>query len=113
MYSSKMLRNERIFGCFWSSTRASCDMRLISLQGLNREKLEAEYKDLEEKITYYNQLLTSKDMVADAVQLLILYLLSDVFDHLPFIDLIGQFGDNNTGAVLTKFPAQPFPQPAG
>ena len=43
--------------------QAICDMRLISLQGLNREKLEAEYKDLEEKITYYNQLLTSKDML--------------------------------------------------
>ena len=39
--------------------QAICDMRLISLQGLNREKLEAEYKEIEEKITYYNQLLGS------------------------------------------------------
>ena len=30
--------------------QAICDMRLIALQGLNREKLEAEYKELEEKI---------------------------------------------------------------
>ncbi len=37
--------------------QAICDMRLIALQGLNREKLEAEYKELEEKIAYYNELL--------------------------------------------------------
>ena len=37
--------------------QAICDMRLIALQGLNREKLEAEYKELEEKISYYQSLL--------------------------------------------------------
>ncbi len=37
--------------------QAICDMRLIALQGLNREKLEAEYKELEEKISYYQELL--------------------------------------------------------
>ena len=30
--------------------QAICDMRLIALQGLNREKLEQEYKELEEKM---------------------------------------------------------------
>ncbi|MCI8877491.1 MAG: DNA gyrase subunit A [Oscillospiraceae bacterium] len=43
--------------------QAICDMRLISLQGLNREKLEAEYKEIEEKITYYNQLLGSEELL--------------------------------------------------
>ncbi len=43
--------------------QAICDMRLISLQGLNREKLESEYKELEEKIAYYNQLLASEEML--------------------------------------------------
>ena len=43
--------------------QAICDMRLISLQGLNREKLEAEYKEIEEKIAYYNQLLGSEEML--------------------------------------------------
>lgn len=38
--------------------QAICDMRLIALQGLNREKLEAEYKELEERIAYYQELLT-------------------------------------------------------
>ena len=37
--------------------QAICDMRLIALQGLNREKLEAEYKELEQKIAYYQELL--------------------------------------------------------
>ena len=43
--------------------QAICDMRLISLQGLNREKLETEYREIEEKITYYNQLLGSEEML--------------------------------------------------
>ena len=43
--------------------QAICDMRLIALQGLNREKLEAEYKELEERIAYFNQLLSSETML--------------------------------------------------
>ena len=43
--------------------QAICDMRLIALQGLNREKLEAEYKELEERISYFNQLLASEEML--------------------------------------------------
>ena len=43
--------------------QAICDMRLISLQGLNREKLEAEYKELEERIAYFNELLASETML--------------------------------------------------
>ncbi len=40
--------------------QAICDMRLIALQGLNREKLESEYKDLEQKIAYYQELLADE-----------------------------------------------------
>ncbi len=43
--------------------QAICDMRLIALQGLNREKLENEYKELEEKIAYYNELLGSEELL--------------------------------------------------
>ena len=43
--------------------QAICDMRLISLQGLNRERLEAEYKEIEEKIAYFNRLLGSGEML--------------------------------------------------
>ena len=40
--------------------QAICDMRLIALQGLNREKLEAEYQELEKKIAYYQELLADE-----------------------------------------------------
>ena len=43
--------------------QAICDMRLIALQGLNREKLENEYKELQEKIAYYNQVLSDESLV--------------------------------------------------
>ncbi|MBD5117885.1 MAG: DNA gyrase subunit A [Clostridiales bacterium] len=49
------------FGLDDVQAQAICDMRLISLQGLNREKLEAEYKEIEEKIAYYNELLASEE----------------------------------------------------
>ena len=43
--------------------QAICDMRLIALQGLNREKLELEYKELEEKIAYYKDLLGDPEKI--------------------------------------------------
>ena len=51
------------FGLDDVQAQAICDMRLIALQGLNREKLENEYKELQEKIGYYNQLLGSEEML--------------------------------------------------
>ncbi len=41
--------------------QAICDMRLIALQGLNREKLEAEYNDLKVKIAYFEELLSNPE----------------------------------------------------
>ncbi len=40
--------------------QAICDMRLIALQGLNREKLENEAKELRERIEYYLSLLADE-----------------------------------------------------
>ena len=51
------------FGLDDVQAQAICDMRLIALQGLNREKLEAEYKELEEKIAYYNRILSDESLV--------------------------------------------------
>ena len=51
------------FGLDDVQAQAICDMRLIALQGLNREKLEAEYKELEERIAYYNELLASEEKI--------------------------------------------------
>ncbi len=49
------------FGLDEVQAQAICEMRLIALQGLNREKLENEYHELEEKIAYYNDLLTDRE----------------------------------------------------
>ena len=43
--------------------QAILDMRLKALQGLDREKLEAEYKELQEKIAYYNRILSDPALV--------------------------------------------------
>ena len=51
------------FGLSEVQAQAICDMRLISLQGLNREKLEQEYKELEEKISYYKSLLADPELI--------------------------------------------------
>lgn len=51
------------FGLDEVQAQAICNMRLIQLQGLNREKLENEYKELEEKIAYYEELLGSSEKI--------------------------------------------------
>ena len=43
--------------------QAILDMRLKALQGLDREKLIEERKSLQEKIEYYNQLLSDEEML--------------------------------------------------
>ena len=43
--------------------QAILDMRLKALQGLDREKLEKEYQELEERIAYFNKLLSSEEML--------------------------------------------------
>ena len=62
-YDNAKTRLMERFGLDDVQAQAICDMRLISLQGLNREKLEAEYKELQERIAYYNQLLNSDEML--------------------------------------------------
>ncbi len=51
------------FGFSDVQAQAICDMRLIQLQGLNREKLEEEYRQLEEKIAYYKELLADREKI--------------------------------------------------
>ncbi len=51
------------FGLSEVQAQAICDMRLIQLQGLNREKLEQEYKELEEKIAYFESLLADPEKI--------------------------------------------------
>nr|WP_326165342.1 DNA gyrase subunit A [uncultured Oscillibacter sp.] len=51
------------FGLDDVQAAAICDMRIISLQGLNREKLENEYKELEEKIAWFQKVLSDEGLV--------------------------------------------------
>ena len=51
------------FGLSEVQAQAICDMRLISLQGLNREKLQNEYEELEKRIAYFVELLGSDEML--------------------------------------------------
>ncbi len=51
------------FGLDEIQAQAILDMRLKSLQGLDREKLEKEYQELEERIAYFNKLLSSEEML--------------------------------------------------
>ena len=51
------------FGLDDIQAQAILDMRLKALQGLDREKLETEYKELEEKIAYYKDLLADPEKI--------------------------------------------------
>ena len=74
-------------------------MRLISLQGLNREKLELEYKELEEKITYLKSLLADPELIKGVLKDELIALrdkygdkrrteIQDVVDEIDMEDLI-------------------------
>ncbi len=49
------------FGLSDVQAQAILDMRLKALQGLDREKLQAEYNELQEKIAYYTNLLANRE----------------------------------------------------
>ena len=51
------------FGLDDVQAQAILDMRLKALQGLDREKLQTEYKDLEEKIAYFLRILNDESLV--------------------------------------------------
>lgn len=51
------------FGLDDVQAQAILDMRLKALQGLDREKLEKEYSDLEERIAYYQGLLADPEKI--------------------------------------------------
>ena len=87
------------FGLSDIQAQAICDMRLISLQGLNREKLELEYKELEEKITYLKSLLADPELIKGVLKDELIALrdkygdkrrteIQDVVDEIDMEDLI-------------------------
>ncbi len=56
------------FGLSEIQAQTILDMRLKALQGLEREKLEAEYKELEEKIAYFKAVLADINLVKDILR---------------------------------------------
>ncbi len=56
------------FGLDDIQAQAILDMRLKALQGLEKEKLEAEYKELEERIAYYNKLLSDEGLLRQVLK---------------------------------------------
>ena len=60
--------------------QAICDMRLIALQRLNREKLETEYRELEDQIAYYNRVLADPGLVRQILKE-------------ELVQIAGRFGD--------------------
>ena len=56
------------FGLDDVQAQAILDMRLKALQGLDREKLEAEYKELEERIAYFDKLLSDEGLLRQVLK---------------------------------------------
>jgi len=67
-YDEAKIRLMERFSLSDVQAQAICDMRLISLQGLNREKLENEYKELEEKIGYFRTLLADPQLIKNVLK---------------------------------------------
>ena len=56
------------FGLSEIQAQAILDMRLARLQGLEREKIEREYEDLQKMITYYKKLLANVEMLMGVIK---------------------------------------------
>ncbi len=62
-YNDAKAKLKDAFGLSDIQAQAILDMRLARLQGLEREKLESEYKELCEKIAYYKDLLSDEKKI--------------------------------------------------
>ncbi|MBE7024598.1 MAG: DNA gyrase subunit A [Ruminococcaceae bacterium] len=67
-YDDAKPRLMEAFGLSEVQAQAILDMRLARLQGLEREKIDAEYKELLEKIAYYTEVLANESMVKDIIR---------------------------------------------
>ncbi len=67
-YNDAKARLMERFGLSDLQAQAILDMRLARLQGLEREKIEAEYADLMEKISYYKSLLADEKKLMSVIK---------------------------------------------
>ena len=89
------------FGLSDIQAQAILDMRLKALQGLDREKLENEYRELEEKIAYFKALLADPEKIKGVLREELIAIrdkygderrteIMDVEDEIDFEDLIDE-----------------------
>ena len=89
------------FGLSDIQAQAILDMRLKALQGLDREKLENEYRELEERIAYYKSLLADPEKIKGVLREELIAIrdrygderrteIQDVEDEIDFEDLIDE-----------------------
>ena len=67
-YDNAKSRLMEAFGLSDIQAQAILDMRLARLQGLEREKIEAEYEELQKKIAYYKELLADEHMLMGVIK---------------------------------------------
>ncbi len=67
-YDNARQRLMETFGLSEIQAQAILDMRLARLQGLEREKIENEYQELQKKIAYYKQLLADEELLMGVIK---------------------------------------------
>lgn len=67
-YNNAKTRLMERFGLSELQAQAILDMRLARLQGLEREKIEAEYSELMKKITYFKSLLDDENKLMSVIK---------------------------------------------
>ena len=101
--SSKTLQDaqralEARFGLDELQSKAIVEMRIGQLNGINQEKLHAEFDELMEKIKYYNQILTDDELCRKVIK-----------DEL--LEIKAQYGDERRTEILPsaeEFNAEDF-----
>ena len=89
------------FGLAEIQAQAILDMRLKALQGLDREKLENEYRELEERIAYFKELLADPEKIKGVLREELIAIrdkygderrteIQDLEDEIDFEDLIDE-----------------------
>ena len=110
------------FGLDEVQAQAILDMRLKALQGLDREKLQAEYEELEKKIKWFNDLLASEELLRAELRRELIEIrdkygddrrteIQDIEDEIDFEDLIEEEQCVYTlthGGYIKRLPASEY-----
>ncbi|MBQ4372226.1 MAG: DNA gyrase subunit A [Firmicutes bacterium] len=86
-YDDARERLMKRFGLSQIQAQAILDMQLRRLQGLERDKIEAEYADLRKKIAYYKSLLADETLLMGVVRY-------------ELIEIAGKWGDDRRTEII-------------